>query len=83
MASPLKTGKKTVDLASSGVRVSRIRRDPPPPKVKELTLEERNERDRRNGIIGIIVFALAMFVIALGFSRVAGWSMGDYTWQLK
>ena len=84
MAAPLKTGKKTVDLASSGVRVSRVRRDPPPPqKLKELTIRERSERDIRLGIIGILLFALALFVIALGFSDVAGWSLGDYTVQIR
>lgn len=83
MSRPLSSAKKTVDLASSGVRVSRIRRDPPPPKVKQLTLEERNERDRRNGIIGVIIFALALFVITLGLSSWAGWSPGDYTVQLR
>jgi hypothetical protein len=68
MASPLKSAKKSVDLAAPGKLGSRIRRDPPPPKPKEMSLAERNERDRRWGIIGIILFALALFVIWLGFS---------------
>ena len=78
MASPLKTGKQSVNLAAPAVRASRIRRDPPP-QVKELSIHDRNERDRRMAIIGIIAFALALFVIALGFSSVAGWSPRQYT----
>ena len=78
MASPLHTGKKTVNLAAPTVRASRIRRDPPP-KVKEISLEERNERDRQMAIIGIVAFALAMFIIALGFMSITGWSPRQYT----
>jgi hypothetical protein len=47
-----------------------------------MSLAERNERDRRWGIIGIILFALALFVIWLGFSSYSGWSPRDYTVQL-
>ena len=76
------SGKQTVDLTPPPLRVSRIRRDPPP-KVKEISLEERNERDRRAAVIGIILFALSLFVIALGFSRAAGWSLSDYTLHIR
>jgi len=34
MANPLHSRKKAVDLAAPVVRVSRIRRDPPPPEKK-------------------------------------------------
>jgi len=74
MASPLQTGKKSVNLAPPEVRVSRIRRDPPPPKLKQLSLEERNDRDQRMAILGITAFALALFVIAVGFMSLTGWS---------
>ena len=82
MASPLKTGKQSVNLAGPAVRGSRIRRDPPPPKMKELTISERNERDIRMAVIGIVAFALALFVIAMGVSSVAGWSPSQYTVQV-
>ena len=53
MAAPLKTGKQTVNLASSGVKVSRIRRDPPPKvKVKEV---DPDEVDRNDVVIGVLV----------------------------
>ena len=78
MASPLKRGKQAVDLATKEVRVSRIRRDPPP-VVKELVVRDRNESDRINAIIGIVTFALALFVILLGVSSWTGWSPTQYT----
>jgi hypothetical protein len=81
MARPLASGKKTVDLAAPRVRASRIRRDPPP-KVKEISLEERNERDRRNSVIGIIAFALAIFIITLGVASWIGWSPAQYVLRM-
>ena len=78
MASPLKTGKQTVNLAvPGGVRVSRIRRDPPP-KLKEISIEERNERDRRNAAIGIAAFTMALMIILLAVSSWAGWTPAQY-----
>lgn len=82
MAKPLQTGKKTVNLAAPAVRVSKIRRDPPP-KVKEITIRERNERDTRMAVIGIVAFALAIFVITIGFIGWAGWSPSQYTVHLN
>ena len=78
MARPLQTGKKSVNLAQPEVRVSKIRRDPPP-VVKELVIRERNERDTRAVVIGIVTFALAIFVIILAFSSYSGWSPRQYT----
>jgi hypothetical protein len=78
MARPLATGKKTVNLATDGVRVSRIRRDPPPPKLKELSIDERNERDRRNAAIGIAAFTIALMIILLAVSSWAGWTPAQY-----
>jgi len=78
MASPLRSGKQAVDLAASGVRVSRIRRDPPP-AVKEIVVRDPQERDARMVVIGIVTFALALFIIALGFSSALGWSPRQYT----
>ena len=79
MTRPLATGKKTVNLATSGVRASRIRRDPPPPKLKEISIEERNERDRRMAIIGIIVFTLTLMVLLTAVANWSGWSPSQYT----
>ncbi|MEO6114452.1 MAG: hypothetical protein ABIP07_08415 [Sphingomicrobium sp.] len=78
MASPLQTGKKSVNLAASGARVSKIRRDPPP-VVKTIVVRDRDERDARMVVIGVVTFALALFIIALGFSNAAGWSPSQYT----
>jgi len=78
MASPLQTGKKSVNLAAGEVRVSKIRRDPPP-AVKELVVRDRDGRDQRIVVIGIVSFALALFIIAIGFISVSGWSPSHYT----
>jgi hypothetical protein len=78
MASPLQTGKQSVNLAAGEVRISRIRRDPPP-AVKEVVVRDPDERDARMVVIGIVTFALALFVIAIGFSSVTGWSPRQYT----
>ena len=82
MASPSKPGKQSVNLASSGPRVSRIRRDPPP-KVKEKEVD-LDVVDRRDVVIGVLAFALAIFVIILALgSRPAGWAPQEYTLELN
>lgn len=74
MARPLPTAKQTVDLAAGGgVKVSRIRRDPPP-KIKEVTVAEQAIDDTRTVVIGIAAFALALFVITLAVATYLGWS---------
>ena len=79
MASPLKTTKATVDT-SSRVPGSRIRREPPAAApVKKLDIRDIDDRDRRLAIIGIISFALAMFVIVIGFAAMGGWTPSQYT----
>jgi len=78
MAKPLQTGKKTVNLAAPGVRESRIRRDPPS-AVKELVVRDRDEHDRRMVVIGVVSFAIALFIIAVGFIGTMGWSPRQYT----
>ncbi len=78
MASPLPSGKQSVSLASSGARVSRIRRDPPP-KPDEKVIAERNDRDARMVVIGVITFALALVVIAVAVTGYVGWSPRQYT----
>ena len=82
MASPLPTNKKTVDLATPVPRVSRIRRDPPPP-VKKVSTADIKEREARTIVIGIGIFALALFIILIGFSNIAGWSPRQYTIHIE
>lgn len=82
MARPLQTRKTSVDLAAPVLRVSRIRRDPPPP-VKEVSAAEIKERDARNIVVGMITFALALFVTLIGFSNATGWSPSQYTIHLE
>lgn len=77
MASPLQIGKQSVDMAGRAVRVSRIRRDPPP-VVKQKPPRDPDERDARTVIIGILTFALALFVIVIAISSYAGWSPRHY-----
>ena len=78
MASPLKTGKQSVNLASPDVRVSRIRRDPPP-AAKEKVVLPPGERDRWDVVIGVLAFALAFCIIFLAFVSYSGWSPRQYT----
>ena len=82
MASPLPTNKKTVDLATPVPRVSRIRRDPPPP-VKQVSTAEVRERDAWTLVIGIVTFALALSIILIGVSNVSGWSPRQYTIEIR
>jgi hypothetical protein len=78
MASPLPTAKQTVNLAAPGSRGSRIRRDPPP-KIKEISIADRNERDRRSVLVGIVMSAAAVIAILVGISSYSGWSPRQYT----
>lgn len=82
MASPLKSGKQTVDLASTGPRVSKIRRDPPP-KLKAIEVRDPKERERSDVVIGVLAFALAVFVIIIAIGSYSGWSPAQYTWKLQ
>lgn len=82
MARPLHTAKQSVDLAQSGAPGSRIRRDPPP-VVNEIVVRHRDERDARTVVIGIVTFALALSVIVIGVSNIAGWSPRQYTIHIR
>ena len=64
-------GKQSVNLASGPVRVSRIRRDPPPVAKKAADHLDRDpeRREARTVIIGILAFEIAFFIIILGFSN--------------
>jgi hypothetical protein len=77
MARPLPTKKQSVDLASTGPRVSRIRRDPPPAE-KPKTLRHPDEVNRSAVAVGVLAFALAIFVILLAFAIYSGWSPAQY-----
>jgi hypothetical protein len=81
MASPLSTGKKSVNLAAGEVRVSKIRRDPPP-KVKEIPVRDADERDQRDVVIGVIAFTLAIVVILLAVAAYTGHSPREYILDL-
>jgi hypothetical protein len=81
MTRPSPTGKKSVNLASPGVRVSRIRRDPPP-VVKEKFVDLK-EREQWDVTIGVLAFALAIFVIILAFGGYSGRSPVQYTVELN
>lgn len=81
MASPLTTAKPSVSLASNGVRVSKIRRDPPPP-VQDLTVPDPDQRDARTVIVGILTFTLALLVIGIAISSYLGWSPREYVAHL-
>ena len=90
MARPTPTAKPSVDLASSaasnmasgGPRVSRIRRDPPP-AVKQKLVVPPDESDQRVVIVGILVFALAIFAITLAFSIYSAWSAEDHPVEVR
>lgn len=77
MASPLATGKQSVNLASPAAPGSRIRRDPPP-AVKELVVPDVEQRDQWTVVIGILAFTLALIIILIGFSSITGWTPRDY-----
>jgi hypothetical protein len=81
MAQPLHTAKQTVDLASAGPRVSRIRRDPPPP-VKE-TIVDIEESDETIVFVGVLAFALAIFFLVLAFGVYSAWTPSEYTIEMN
>jgi len=77
MASPLSTAKKSVNLAAGEVRVSKIRRDPPP-KLKAVPVRDAEDNERQDVLIGVVAFALAIFVIMLAFAAWSGWTPRTY-----
>ena len=81
MARPLSTGKQSVNLATPEVRLSKIRRDPPP-KLKEIVIRDRDEHNRRMAAIGIAAFTLALMIIILGIAAYTGHSPREYVLQL-
>lgn len=82
MASPLKSSKQSVNLARAPVRVSKIRRDPPPP-VKKVEVKDPEERDTQTVVLGVVGFAVALVIVMIGISSAYGWSPSDYTIQIN
>lgn len=82
MAKPLSTAKQSVDLAATGPRVSKIRRDPPP-VVTRLSIADRDDRDRRLAAVGILAFAIAIVVIVVAIGSYNGWSPSDHVVRVK
>ena len=82
MAKPLSTGKQSVDLASAGPRVSKIRRDPPP-VARKTVVPDREAVDRRAVAIGIVAVALALAIIIVGLASYNGWSPSDQVVRVK
>jgi hypothetical protein len=78
MAKPLPTAKQSVTLAPGEVRPSRIRRDPPP-VARQTVIPDRDERDERAVIFGVLAFTLAILVIIIGLSAYNGWTPRQYT----
>ena len=78
MSSSLPSRKSSVNLAAPVVRVSRIRRDPPP-AVKELSAADIKEQDARSVTIGIVTLGLAIFVLMIGIGNASGWSPTQYS----
>ena len=61
--------------------MSRIRRDPPPVvKEKIVNLEEH---DQWTVVLGVLTFALAIFVLIVAFSRYSDRSAPGYAVELK
>ena len=78
MARPLRTPKQTVDLAAPGARASRIRREPPP-RIKEVPIRDREDRDRLVVVFGVVAFACLLVAVLIGIASAAGWSPAQYT----
>ncbi|WP_118857836.1 hypothetical protein [Sphingomonas mesophila] len=74
MAVPLPTSKQPVALGEGNVRASRIRRAPPPVAERQTVLVSRSERDRNAVLLGIVMSALAVIAILVGFASYSGWT---------
>lgn len=69
-----KPGKKSVPL-DSAPRPSRIRRDPVGPSRPQTTSPawwQADEWEVRFAVTGILLFALALFIITIGASAITG-----------
>ena len=82
MASPLQSRKSSVNLAAPTVRVSRIRRDPPP-KPAKIDIVDTEENEQWALAIGILAFALAIVVVIFAFGTYSTWSPSEYTIEVN
>lgn len=78
MASTHPPRKKSVDLGARGVRVSRIRRDPPPRPERTISAQEIRDREAWTTAGGITLVALALLAILVGFATVSGRPLTTY-----
>ena len=71
MSKSAPSAKKSVGLAAAAAPPpSRIRRDPPPPeKPSALRSFYTPEQEGWVVVIGVVLFALAIFIISLGVSE--------------
>ena len=81
MSAPLQSGKQPIKLGPNGVRVSKIRRDPPP-IAKKIVVPDRDEMDQRAVVIGVLAFTLAILVAIVGISTYGGWSPRQVTLEV-
>ncbi|MEO6581408.1 MAG: hypothetical protein ABIN68_01205 [Sphingomicrobium sp.] len=71
-------------LKSSAPRPSRIRRDPPPtPATTKELFVDAEEREQWAVIVGVVAFALAIFVIVIAFGVYSSWSPSEYTVEMR
>jgi len=88
MARPHPTAKQSVNLASPRSptsltpRESRIRRDPPP-VVKAKVVLDPEEREQWTVVVGVLTFALAIFVIIVAFGSYSSWSPRENSIELR
>lgn len=69
MSKPPSSAKHKVELARPAPRPSRIRREPPPPEKPSSLRFYSSEQEQWVVTIGVILFALAIFVISIGISE--------------
>jgi hypothetical protein len=73
------SSKQTVDLSRAPAKVSRIRRDPPPPPARKVMPSELRASEAKVIVVGLTVFGLAIAILLFQAARWAGWSPADYT----
>ena len=65
-----KPSKPTVELAPGAARPSKIRREPPAPVEHKSVRPYPSEREVWTVVIGVVLFALAIAIITIGFSDI-------------
>ena len=70
MSTPSAPRKPSVDLAADAPRASRIRKEPPPLE-KPKTLRSFYSPEQEGWVVGIgvVLFAVAIFIISIGISE--------------